>query len=97
MGVVSSAPQPASNGGFNWNSVGESAFDLLKFGISKKIDSERREEIVIREPTVQHEANYAGQVQQVGTIAGGVPDAVKYGGAALLALVGLGVIASIAR
>lgn len=97
MGVVTAPLQPASSGGFSWDSVGESAFDLLKFGISKKIDSERREDIVIREPTVQHEANYSGQVQQVGTTAGGIPDAVKYGGAALLALVGLGVIASIAR
>lgn len=46
---------------------GESAMDLLKFGISKKYDSEPKETIIIREPAVQHQVNDAGSAQQVGT------------------------------
>ncbi len=85
----------ASSTGFNWQSA---TFDLLKFGISKKYDAEQRETIIIRDPTVQYEANDAGNVQQVGTaenanplntsptwVKWGVVGGLLLGGAALVA------------
>lgn len=65
--------------GFNF---GDSAMDLLKFGISKKYDSEPKETIIIREPAIQHEVNNAGKPQQVGSTSSNkmetVPPWVKY-------------------
>lgn len=61
---------------------GESAMDLLKFGISKKYDTEPKETIIIREPAVQHQVNDAGKAQQVGSTNANkietVPPWVKY-------------------
>ncbi|MGH1374594.1 MAG: hypothetical protein ACRBBW_21335 [Cellvibrionaceae bacterium] len=79
--------------GFNWQGA---TFDLLKFGISKKFDAEQRETIIIRDPEVQHEANDAGQVQQVGTTQAGslaaAPEWAKWGGIAFLGLLGTAVV-----
>lgn len=91
--------QTQEGGAFDWKSQ---TFDLLKFGISKRYDSERREEIQVTDKTAQHQANFAGDVQKVGTTQNSnpiktAPKWVQWTAIGGVSLIGLGFLAKAMR